>query len=1190
MNLFGSLKKTILLFVLGLALIFALLFYKEDQLKQLLTEKPDYLSVQYLKLLLNINPDDKGLRIELARHHMNMGQLGEARTVLGPLLQEPAEPGVRLLVLEIDFKDYLSIPENDPARKAKLASLRDSIIEVSKERIPVTLLPKVIKLSLELEQPAVVANLYYRWADVVPDFSERLEKLKESARWYIASEMPRKAAEIYNKCHEVSKDISQARQFAILTLQTLREANDSKLALEYFSNYQQKFPQDPELVDEAISIHLADNNPRRAYEIGIMRLALDADDPEQIRKQLDRALAVGEIRPALVLAQRMVEIVPADESAHERVGRIAEWALMPEVALNEWLWLARNRKDDAAIMKAIQLSLGLYSYDAALEMLTQLSNTRKLTSEEMNTLLSAYEEAGSLSDHVNFLKSYLKRYPDDSQGWEALAKTQESAGQSTEAIETWQLIGARFNRLPEALARQAKLMWKNGQSEKALSILLSNKNNVTQREIHFWEILGELSWELKRPEHALAAYDILWKSGSANAIVAERLIQLTRDIGKAEESIAIGEAAYQRFNQPRWLLLAMDVANQAGLSDELKRLFKVATSNESQFLDSEMYWLLRAELDVRESKPGVALRHYQQALKVSPASTTAKEGILWNLIGRSNKPLLRSYIKTWRSDASKNQSLWGVYGMALVKVGQNKEALPWFERKARISPDDYLWLLSYADVMNKAGHRDAAWRLRKYVLFNLRARLKGIGNAPSVNKIKEVLRPEYLALMRDMEGVNADVSILKEFLAKGYDDPRVQELLAAAYLSQENYPAARYWLLQEHVARQETPAWQRLALALGENDLAAAEHILERENDRLSDFNKMETLRRLERNEEALSFTYKLLDSHKGDPALQSYLFSARDDLVTKSSKQITGGVDFKTLGGINFVESRARFNAPYSRGVLATEVKHTYLDSSNPDIVLPAHNEVDIMAEFKHPLWLGAYQVNVGGNLREVDSIAYGAVRVNQDVTHRLKTSVRIGVNELSHETGALRALGKKDTLLLGVSTQLSGQTFLNFDIDGHRYSTREGNTLGRGYKVQTILGHSLLRGIQDWQVRLQGSFENNDLTRTTPPDLSGVLSPSLPGVEALIPRKFALAGVGTSFRYGPYDQGVLRRPFVLADAWTGWVWPANDLGYNARLSMGISVLGPDILSASVFYSNVQGGRTNQAYAGVGLQYSIRF
>ena len=88
---------------------------------------------------------------------------------------------------------------------------------------------------------------------------------------------------------------------------------------------------------------------------------------------------------------------------------------------------------------------------------------------------------------------------------------------------------------------------------------------------------------MKRPEHSLSAYSVLWKSGSTNALVAERLIQLMRETGKAEESIAIGEEAYHRLNQSRWLLLSMDVANQAGLSKELKRLIKMAVADERNF-------------------------------------------------------------------------------------------------------------------------------------------------------------------------------------------------------------------------------------------------------------------------------------------------------------------------------------------------------------------------------------------------------------------------------------------------------------------------------------------------------------------------------------------------------------------------------------------------------------------------------
>ena len=92
-------------------------------------------------------------------------------------------------------------------------------------------------------------------------------------------------------------------------------------------------------------------------------------------------------------------------------------------------------------------------------------------------------------------------------------------------------MGGHFNRVPEAVTHQARLLWKDGQSEKALSLLLSNRNNVTAKETPFWEILSELSWELKRPEHSLSAYSVLWKSGSTNVLVAERLIQLMREDG-----------------------------------------------------------------------------------------------------------------------------------------------------------------------------------------------------------------------------------------------------------------------------------------------------------------------------------------------------------------------------------------------------------------------------------------------------------------------------------------------------------------------------------------------------------------------------------------------------------------------------------------------------------------------------------
>lgn len=400
-NLLSGLRKTILLFGFGFILVFSLMFHKEDQLKELLhLAKPDHISVLYLKLLLNIAPDNDNLRLELAGHYINLGKDDDARLELESLIAKngPEVLDVKLLMLEMDLKDYFLIAKNDLSRERELTVLQNNIIEISKNPIPVTLYPKIIQFSLELNQPGVAANLYYQWSTNTLDLAERFEKLQESARWYIASGLPHRAAEIYNECYELSENITQARRYAFLALQTLQTAGESKLALKYFQNYQLRFPEDPELLDEAINISLTNNDPEQAYKFGILRLSFDPDNPEQIKKQFDRALATGKIQSALILTQKLIEIMPDDYNVHESLARIAEWVNKPKLAIREWLWLARNRKDDVAIMNTIGLSKGLNLFNITIEMLEQLSKTRELSNDEMSSLLYAYDNIGNLSE------------------------------------------------------------------------------------------------------------------------------------------------------------------------------------------------------------------------------------------------------------------------------------------------------------------------------------------------------------------------------------------------------------------------------------------------------------------------------------------------------------------------------------------------------------------------------------------------------------------------------------------------------------------------------------------------------------------------------------------------------------------------------------------------------------------------
>jgi predicted Zn-dependent protease len=1191
-GLLNNPKKAIFLLGSVLFLIFILVFHKEDQLKELLKlTKPDHISILYLKLLLNITPDNDNLRVELARHYINLGEENNARTELDSVITKQnstEELHARILMLGIDFKSYFSIPENDPAREKTLAKLQNDIFEISKKDLPTDLIDKVIQLSLELNQPHVAANLYYNWAKISLSTAVQIEKLKESARWYIAAGLPEKAAEIYHESSQLSVTPTQAKQFAFKALDTLQSIGNSQRAFEYFQSYQQRFPENPELLEKAIDIALASGNPKEAYQLGILRLGFDPDNPEQIRKQFDRALATGEIQAAFALTQQLIEITPEDEGIHENLAKIAGWLNNPKLALNEWLWLARNRKDEESIQNAIALSNELKIFDNVIELLEQQSSLRELSINELDNLSYSYKQKNQISRFISFLNSYVKRYPKNFQTWELLAKTYENNQQVNQAIEIWQQIGKRFNRPLDAVTNHARILWQNNQPQKALDVLLQNQQAVTEKDLNFWEIFAQISWDLKETKHALRANNILWLAESTNTLVPERLIQLNRNSDKGKEAIAVGEQTYYRFNDPRWLLLAMDVANQFGLVSDLKRLLKLASSNESQFLDLEMYWLLNAQLAILEQNPNNALKHYEQALRINPASLTAKEGILWNLIDHNNLQTLQHYLKKWRKDASKTPQLWGVYGIGLTKVGKTEEALAWLERKARKNSADYLWTLAYADALDSIGRVDDALKIRRHALLNIRSDFNNKNH--SDDSIKQLLHPQYLALIRAQEGADTEISILKQTLAKGYGDSVVQELLVSAYLIQNNSSAARFWLLKNHIERQKTPAWQRLSLALAEKDAVSAQNILQNEGTKLSTFNALEALKLQNKNAQALKLTYGLLESNK-DTSLQANLFQTRDDLALKLSKQFTTGFDYKSLGDINFMESRARLSVPYSQANIAFDFKHTLFNAERFDLILPAQNEIDIASEFRYPFQQGVFQGNFGGNLRNDQSLPYGGFRVNYDLTSRLRANMRLGINEMSHETGVFRALGAKDTILLGVTSQLAHPLFFNVEVDGHRYSTREGNTLGKGYKVQSIVGASLVSsGNHNWQVRMQGSWEDNQLASTLPVELVGLLGAGKEQIETLIPRKFGMLGLGTAIRIGSPDQTMLRRPFLLVDAWSGWVWPANAIGYNGRVSAGISLFGPDILSVGAFYSNVQGGRTNQAFTGVGVQYLMRF
>lgn len=463
---------------------------------------------------------------------------------------------------------------------------------------------------------------------------------------------------------------------------------------------------------------------------------------------------------------------------------------------------------------------------------------------------------------------------------------------------------------------------------------------------------------------------------------------------------------------------------------------------------------------------------------------------------------------------------------------------------------------------------------------------------PKLDESSKLLQPEFLALMREVEGTEFEEKIMQNFSTKGMDDPKIRELAIAFYLSRKNYDAARFWLLRAQAKGQTTPAWQRLALALADDDQKTAADILNKEGDQLTPLDRVETLKRINKPDEALVLLDNYLQTSDSIGIEQSGLYQYRNALAIQQSSQVDLGFSYSSLGFLDITQSQARLALPISKKALAFQLRHNHLNSSeSEELRLSAKDEFDLSLEGKFPFQSRhQLQLNMGGNLRNDESLVYGSVGLTSKLTDYLETNFRIGLHEMSNETAFFRALGAKDKVSLSLVTKLTRQSFFQLDIDGHRYLTRQGSTLGGGYRINTILSYTLLTAMPTWQVRLQGSTEGNSLKDSLPSEIRTSVPSPLATVDTIVSRDYSSMGVGTTLRYGLSELEAPREPFILIDGWAGWAWPADELTYTGRVSVGVSPFKADVLSVGAFYGTVQGGKAGQAYQGIGAQYAIRF
>lgn len=1178
--------------LVGLVAAFIGLFPSQERLNALSRQSEhDALSMAYLQLLLRTHPDDEALRSAVAHNLARAGKWDEARSTLSAALGESGESGqrLRLQALELELFILQQLPKDSAQRGAVMGRITAQIEGLRREPLAQAAWVRLAEISLAVTLPATAAQIYHQLAAKAQEPPQRQHWLALAATHYLASNAPERAAPIYEEAALSAVDDPPGNQkYTLLALDAYLAANQGAQALRLVNAAAPRLGGDADFLQRGVAVALAQSDVAAARQLGRQLLALRPDDVAALARQIGLELALKDTQAALPLALRLVTLEPGQPAHRVQLAHLAEWSNKPELALEQWVFLARAAPESEAMDNALRLALGLQKDPLWLELAARAVQKRPLKPLESDALAALLARETAAAPLIAFLNAYRKRYALQPSQAQALVNALVRQGDAQAALAVWPGLTSQIGPV-EAARRQAALLVQLNQPQQAWAALQAVRQLAGPGETAYWQIFGDLAWSREEKSEALAAYRRVWDAGDFNALAMERLIQMYNTNAQPQQAIAIGQQGYQRLGEARWLLLALDAASQASLWQAQRDLLRLAKKDEAKFAKSEMYWQLQAHLAIHDADKPRARSAYQRALALNPAAVATRVRLLWFEMDSGNPQQLDSHLRQWQADAQADPAYWAVYAVALLQLKKPQESLVWFERQARAQPNDALWGLQHAQALEGAGQSSAARRLRGSLLPRLKEK---IGPADQISKSADKgLLLSYAAIVRDFEGAAASDRVLQQMLLRGHDDAEVYQQLVASSLSQEKFDQAQDWLQRAQAAHHRLPAYQSLAVAMAQGDRPALEQLLKERSQELSPADHVTALRQLGQRYLALSLTEKsLLDA---DDESAGRLRQHRDQLRAQLASRIEAGYERRNLSDLNIARSEVAASVALDSGRATLRLARNRLQSDGLFLnAVNGLNESDLSVQFETDGGKDPLRLTLGRNQRADQSLTYGRFEWTHALGQNLNAHLEVSLNGLTEETSALRAFGSKDKVSIGLSGKPGAATYARMALAGQRFQTRSGDALGHGYRLEGEFGGMPFKLAPNWQLRLSGSTEKNRLADRLPPALATALQLPPSALESVLASRFSTLGVGATYRYGsaPEAPGAPRRVQGVVDGWVGRQWPANELAYSLRAGVTLPVRSAGQFRLEGFYTNVQGGVSTQANRGVSLLYRQEF
>ena len=1137
--------------------------------------QPD-LSSRYYILMAEKFPAKAARNYQLCgRVHQRFGKYGEAVDCYQSAVASAEDPVQRNLLNITLGRLHLGHSK----RLAAKSTLEKMISEVPDDQ---RALQRTAAFALETERPDLAYPLYARLADVEGD--RAVYWLEKATVWAEASNQPGIAAEYVLSIRDLSDDhfkpeLNRRRQALLIAA----GRNEEALATMY-----ERIIANPDSGEELIEgITLASNMgmTQQAMEWNEELLQIRPFDIEAMVRQVDFEVASGRLEEALAWNKIVIEQEPHNVEFVLRLAQLEEWTGDVDAAMKQRQWLASNHPSAANDRELLRLAELNWDSKTAAETLHRIARATPLTTEELMKLVKLYEQDGTPDLAAAALEEMLGG-DNDAMILRELASLHTHHIKYDEALAAWNQFASRFGRSAEESLNRMELLWRLKRPEEALAIAdhinQFNSNSASQYQL---ALLTELGWRYRKPElvYAAAPYmDKLDKDtfGSNNG---RRIVQSLIDSKDYNQAIVTAENLWRETDDISFLLSAIHIALKENVYPHYER-FLDANGDLLEVREIPEYWLTIADYHNRNSDTVAAIETYRNTLTMQPKNSDAIEGLIWTMLGNdTDKATLRETLDDFEAVATEIPSLWNPYAVGYLSANDPKTSLRWFSKIMAKGDHDYNILLSFADALERSDNNTHAFKVRRYAMQQLLPQVL----ASNDSKIDDLSR-DYISILRSY-GSAAENEVWTQKLLTGIEDATPEEsawrreLAASWYLATQRSDYARLVMTKIHERRLESPAWQRLAVALNENDLPVVKDILASTNSELTTGDEILALRKLGHERQAFVLAKKTLDD-LNNSANERDIARQHLQSIRGSRPGYYAGIASQTeIGNLSVTESGLSLRHTLSAADLGFEVEYrrNRLSSDVLAVANADENDLAVSAHFGNSTRGG--RLTAGINSNDADDLNYTSGEYYiRDRSGRRELVSEVGINEVAENAAEFRIGAKQNRAEVSFQSTIGRREFVRVSGNVNELATRATNEkIARGVGASIEVGTTGTVGSNNWRMGFVASGEKNELEPLS--NLSGFLLDETQQVA-----------VSATWSRGAIrsDYPSVASPRYHLSARLGHSWPSDNTGVRFEAGAGFRVLGNDELSLQLEHNSdaLEVFNTTESLSTFGIQYINHF